>query len=261
MYTKYEIMPCPLRAFVLEDSSFPIHMQMSIEMIYILSGQYDVTVDANCYHLNAGDFIMIMPNQMHSFFPIAKSHASLQCMICPLNECGEYAPLLERLKPKNPVLVSNSMPDDFSHTIHMILSYQNKNHGIMRSYMQLLFSFCYSLYDFQKIDVKSGNDHIEKLVSYIYQHLEEDLSLETLSKKLGLNKYAISRLINTKLATSLPVLVNTLRLDRSIALLLNTSKTVTEIALECGYDSLRNYNRQFHNMFHVSPREYRKKSI
>lgn len=261
MYTKYEIKPCPLRAFVLENSSFPVHMQMSIEMIYILSGQYNVTVDSVCYQLNTGDFIMIMPNQTHSFYPSTKSYSSLQCIICPLNECGEYASLLDCLKPTNPILESNTTPNDFAHTIHMILSYQNKNHGIMRAYMQLLFSFCYSLYDFQKIGIKSDNDNIEKLVSYIYLHLEENLSLEILSKKIGLNKYAISRLINTKLDTSLPTLVNTLRLDRSIALLLNTSKSVTEIALECGYDSLRNYNRQFQNMFHTSPREYRKKSI
>ncbi len=83
------------------------------------------------------------------------------------------------------------------------------------------------------------------------------MSLDTLSRNLGINRYDISRIFNTVLKTSLPVYINSLRLDKAVHLLRSTSLSITTIALECGYDSLRNFNRQFSKNFQVSPRTYR----
>ena len=52
--------------------------------------------------------------------------------------------------------------------------------------------------------------------------------------------------------------VNLLRINKSKKMLETTAKSVTEIALECGYSSLRSFNRTFLAQEKITPTEYKK---
>ena len=47
------------------------------------------------------------------------------------------------------------------------------------------------------------------------------------------------------------------RLQRACALLTSSPAAVTEIALQCGFNTISYFNRAFKNRFGVSPVEYR----
>ena len=48
------------------DFSFPPHLHQCFEIIMILDGTMDVTVDGKGYTLSAGQATMIVPNQIHA---------------------------------------------------------------------------------------------------------------------------------------------------------------------------------------------------
>ena len=48
------------------------------------------------------------------------------------------------------------------------------------------------------------------------------------------------------------------RLTLACARLRDRDGTVTEIALDCGFNSLRSFHRAFRNYYHTTPTEYRK---
>jgi transcriptional regulator GlxA family with amidase domain len=50
------------------------------------------------------------------------------------------------------------------------------------------------------------------------------------------------------------------RLERAMALLRETDRSVTEICLEVGFASLGTFSRTFHEIVGVSPREYRRQT-
>ena len=54
--------------------------------------------------------------------------------------------------------------------------------------------------------------------------------------------------------------INNIRIDNAKNLLTNTEKPIIEICYECGYESLRTFNRVFLQTVNTSPRQYRTSS-
>jgi len=50
------------------------------------------------------------------------------------------------------------------------------------------------------------------------------------------------------------------RINRACRLLTNTKQNVLDIAFDCGFRNISNFNRQFRKITGCSPTEYRKKS-
>ena len=53
--------------------------------------------------------------------------------------------------------------------------------------------------------------------------------------------------------------LNGVRLNYAVGALENTQDTITNICLECGFESQRTFNRVFKERYKITPREYRKK--
>jgi AraC-type DNA-binding domain-containing proteins len=49
-----------------------------------------------------------------------------------------------------------------------------------------------------------------------------------------------------------------LRLSYACKLLRETDKTIAEIAYDCGFSNLANFNRQFRWKYRMTPKDYRK---
>ena len=49
------------------------------------------------------------------------------------------------------------------------------------------------------------------------------------------------------------------RINESVYILKNTNKKIIDIALDCGFNSLRTFNRNFKEVYGMTPNEYRKK--
>lgn len=145
----------------------------------------------------------------------------------------------------------NSCSDEFSmYIIKMLLSqllllasrsFLNKDNGISS---QTTLSPYYST--------------IHKISEYIKNNYANSLTLDTLSQEFNVSRYIISREFSKVMGCSFPTYLNNLRIKKSINLLINTKLKITTIAYECGYDSIKHFNRTFKNQFDMSPSEYRK---
>ena len=51
------------------------------------------------------------------------------------------------------------------------------------------------------------------------------------------------------------------RLETATRLLDDTKKSITEVALESGFQSVRNFNRAFRKKMKISPSEYRRATL
>ena len=74
---------------------------------------------------------------------------------------------------------------------------------------------------------------------------------------LGYNSSYLSRYFSDATEMSFISFVNKYKISRACYLLTNTDKTVPECAYDCGYTSLRSFNRNFKKHVGVTPREYR----
>lgn len=95
-------------------------------------------------------------------------------------------------------------------------------------------------------------------VYYMEQHYQENPSLETAALQSGYSASHFSRLFHAQLGIPYSEYLTRIRIRHAQDLLLNTKKSVTEIALETGYLHTGNLSEQFKQQTGMTPLQYRK---
>ena len=56
-------------------------------------------------------------------------------------------------------------------------------------------------------------------------------------------------------------IINEIRVGHARKLLIDSDQNIAEIAYASGYESLSNFNRRFHELTGLSPKEYRREHV
>lgn len=99
---------------------------------------------------------------------------------------------------------------------------------------------------------------VGKICEYINARLETPIFREELANLVSLSPDAFGKFFRSRMGKPLPVFVNELRVSRACRMLTETDESVMRIALECGFENLSNFNRQFLRHTRETPRQYRK---
>lgn len=98
---------------------------------------------------------------------------------------------------------------------------------------------------------------VNQSIDYIMQHLDEDLSLDTVSSHFYVSKYYFSRIFKEETGETLYSFIKRCKVDQSaIDMRLNPEKMITDIGLEYGYSS-SNYSSLFKKHHNTSPAIFR----
>lgn len=104
------------------------------------------------------------------------------------------------------------------------------------------------------------NEVINKAITFIFENLDEDITVDDVAKHCSYSKYHLMRLFKENTEEALYQFIRRVRLERSAwRLKVEKSKTVTEIGRDCGYSS-SNYATAFRKHLNVSPADFRKNS-
>ncbi len=103
-------------------------------------------------------------------------------------------------------------------------------------------------------------ERVDRVVRYLQQNLREPLTLETVAQIANLTPRAFCRFFKAHMGKTLVQYLNELRIGEACRLLMETDLPVTEVALECGFYNLSNFNRRFRQLKGSSPREFRQQS-
>jgi AraC-like DNA-binding protein len=104
----------------------------------------------------------------------------------------------------------------------------------------------------------SNDQRMEKLYAFIQEHLD-DVRLEDVAHHVGLSIPALCSMFRRNTGYSVLRYVQTMRISRACALLSETDMPITTVGLECGFNTLSSFNRQFKQLCGTTPREYRKR--
>lgn len=98
------------------------------------------------------------------------------------------------------------------------------------------------------------------MLSYIAQRYREEISLEKMAQEMSYEMHYLSRVFSANMKINIRRYINLYRVDSAKERLINSQDGVARIALESGFQSIRNFNRVFYASTGMTPIEYRKRS-
>lgn len=263
----YQNRPERLQLFLSDNNTYTLHLHRQVELMVVLEGNLQLTVDHETFSLNAGDGSIIFPNQLHSL--TTPHHSKILLCIFETDFCHSYRNCFRSKQPAVNTFCLEALTSHGRLAVTELLTLCEKMPSkkvplpsdalaYAEGYLTLLLTSLFSEMPLKNKDKRDDLEMEQKLLLYLDAHFTEELSLDLLSRQFGISRFALSRLFTDKLHTTFPYYVNSKRLDYARDLLTSTELSVTQIALDAGFGSSRTFFREFNRAFHTTPGEYRK---
>jgi AraC-like DNA-binding protein/quercetin dioxygenase-like cupin family protein len=231
------------------DFNFPAHLHNNFEFVTVLEGEIIVTVDKNLYSLKAGDCLLVFPNQVHDFVTPEHSRHFL-CIFSP-KLVQAYSTMFTEKLP-----VSNMFKLDSYYTEKLMSLWEN--HSIIQI-KGVLYSIC-GEFDRQaqyKRREEDKDELLSKIFTFVETNFAKECSLGDLSEYTSYHYVYLSKYFKSCTGISFTDYVNRYRVNEACYLLRNNVKqTILQTAYECGFDSLRTFNRNFKKVMGMTPSQY-----
>lgn len=232
------------------------HMHQEIEILYVKKGSMLVTLQHTTYTVNASDIVLIMPHVLHGYHSPEPSEHIITIFNSSL--ISHYHSLMT-MQCQYPIIEGTSLHPDVPFYLEALLNPEVKQDtGLQKGYLYLLFTRLMPQVSFVKSEHSPHQDLLYKCLEYIHLNFYESLSLELVARHLGVSSTYVSRLFNNSVGYSFTYYINTLRINYAKYLLQETTRPITQISFDCGYENVRHFNRVFKEMTGTSPRAYQR---
>ena len=113
----------------------------------------------------------------------------------------------------------------------------------------------------ESISNSSFDDSFEKVLSYINENIDKNITIQTLSKNVNLSKSVLYRRFKTNFNSTVNQYINRQRIEKSIELLTKTNLSIEEISQRVGFTSGSYFSKIFKKEKGVSPFKFKKSAV
>lgn len=99
---------------------------------------------------------------------------------------------------------------------------------------------------------------IARAVDFIHSAFQTDLSLDDLAEVAAMSRYHFLRCFKTQVGSTPYAYLQRVRLQNAAAFLRDSSRSITDIALDCGFTSPSRFSDAFRRRYHCTPSVYRR---
>lgn len=240
-----------------ENFTYIPHLHRDPELVCVLEGEIVATVEDRSESVGAGDFVMILPNQVHTFeTPV---HSKARVIVFAEEYVREFHKMLgNRIGKTNRFSIPE--PD---RTLLLKKLTPTPPHR-----MDICAGLALACGAFLKEKEKEGwlkgkenkEDLIHKILSFISSHYTENISLTAMAEALGYEPHYLSRCFHRLFDKNFKQFINEYRLHHARQLLADPTNTlsVIDIAYASGFQSVRNFNRVYRESEGTEPRRTEK---
>lgn len=240
-----------------ESYHYDSHFHSKTEIVYCFSGIQDIRLGNTKYTLHQGDAAIIFPNVIHEYIKhnTDKKTESVS-IICHTEYLADFIPDLITKHPLSPVIQANQISKISAYAFKM--AKDAKNHTELIGWTFIVLSDLMKNLNLIPVKDSDGFNLAPNLISYINMNFQKPLTITFLSKEFGYSSSYIAHIFYDQLKIPFRTYLGEVRSKYAAKLIETTAKTLTEIAFECGYNSLNTFCRCFKKHFSQTPSEYKK---
>lgn len=238
-----------------ENLNYRLHAHYSMEIVLVKSGRMCVTMNEQEYFLEANTGLLIPSYHPHSFTtPEGETSSVVVLMFTPELVQDFYLFLCSHDFASRQFSVNKEEMSLLLRFLPCRTGYEKK---------ALLYGFLSFFTRNNPSEPKEMNyseQTFHQILAYLIENAQRRINLERISTLFGIHPVTICKMFKKNLSLSFGEVLGNIRITRATALLKNSERTISEIAYECGFGSLRNFNRVFQKYIGCTPREYREKA-
>lgn len=104
---------------------------------------------------------------------------------------------------------------------------------------------------------RASGDRVDAIVRLLHACYTRPIGLDEIAGAAHMSPTSVSRFFRRTTGMTLTDYLNRLRIEVACHLLRDTDRRIADIAADCGYANLANFNRRFRQFKGLPPREYR----
>lgn len=232
------------------------------EIVYIIDGSVEITVDGKKETAKKGDLAVITPFRAHSFHTpeycniwigvISNDFVSDFISGSGISISGERAVFTPSRSLSLYVTEHFPSPSEIP-----------KNLVFGAEHYRSIKALAYAVFEeytrtVPQITTTLKKNALTSILLYMSEHFREDIALTDVATALGYTPNYISHCILALPNMSFSKLLSSLRVDYSKNLLISTDHKMLDIALECGFRTERSFYRAFMDIVGSTPNTYRR---
>lgn len=258
----------PFKLFVNSVKYIPFHWHKEVEILYVLEGSVIMHLDQKQFTLNQDDLVVVNSMSVHQIEKSSHDNILLTLQFSPewlndnvfisCNSASEAEP-------------SEFQYDTIKQELAKMVWEMNKKAPGYRSYiMGRLQTLCghFLRYFSQGInpEAEDGNKNydykrLNRVLTYIDQHYNEKITLQTMAEQEHLSLHYFSHFFTKKIGIPFQKYLTLIRLEKAQSELSGSEKSITDIAMDCGFANVKLFNKYFKEKYGCTPGAYREASM
>ena len=238
------------------------HWHRSVEIFAVKTGSLNFFLNEKKYHLQAGDFVLVNSNEVHSIYaPDPNETIVLQI---PLGSFAGY------YTEEQFIWFSHSEKSDDERVFSLLNEmYERNTEGRTGYELQMLSCFYRLEYllvtRYRKLEVHEellkNTKQLKRLgviTGYLKEHSTEDISLEKLAGIFGYSPSYLSRMFQKYAKINYKDYLQSVRFEHAVKELEETEHQIGDIALNHGFPNSKAFSNLMRKKYGCLPNEYRK---
>ena len=274
----HDVMAFPITYFhdelaFLPNWAGPLHWHPDFEIASAISGTLDYQVGREHITLNPGDSIFVNGNILHGIKQIAgdipepmpnivfsgalvsaETSEIYHKYILPIQQCDALPFVVFRH--------DNRCHEEINHIIKDIYNCLHEKNQcyemIVQRALSSIFEYIFSNFDALQKNVATriqinNQIRIQKMLSFIYEHYAEAITLEDIAHSANISKSEAGRCFHLHMGLSPVDALIKYRLQMAYRMLNENIYTLQEISSACGFNSVNYFSRQFKKNYGYTP--------
>ena len=248
------------------------HWHKEIEIVVLYEGNVSLETAKESIILKKGDGVFINSEELHYFKKLGDEKCVLISYVFDKSlVIGDKGSIIERkyIEPlvQNKTLSLFKISEKLSRKLEEVFfEYEDKKFGVEINIRNILSSVLLEIIieNREKLIEKKtyknlDSQRIKGMLDFIQKNYSNELTLKEIGEAVFIGERETLRCFARTIGISPIEYLKKYRVKVAANLLTTTDLPVTEICIQCGFNSPSYFSKSFQRVFNVTPREYRKK--